>query len=91
LESQRLVMVVGSGKFINDSSVVLCELEKHILKCLVPFKYLITLIAKSMCPCDGFLQYFASIDVTVAISGLVDILNQFRELTMVCICRVSRR
>lgn len=44
--------------------------------------------AASICPFEGFLQYLATMDVAVAMSGQVDTLSQLREPTMVWSCVV---
>ncbi len=72
---------VGIGNLTNDSSLVLFLLEKRIPLDLVPLRYLITPLACSICPFDAWLEYLASIFAIVAMSGLVDILNQLSELT----------
>ena len=54
----------------------------------VPFKYLITLLAASICWSDGFDWYCASKFVTVAISGLVHCDSHCRPPTSCLIWRM---
>ena len=49
---------------------------------LVPIRYMMTCLAAVVCALVGSLEYLASRLVTVAISGLVEILSQLREPTI---------
>ena len=90
LASHIFVMVWGSGKLRNDSSLWFFMLLNEILSERVALRYLTTRTAASMWPWDGLRQYFARMLVIVAMSGLVDTLIQLRHPTMCCILSVRR-
>ena len=52
---------------------------------LVPWRYFITRLIASMCPLVGIIVYLAIMFVIVAMSGRVEIDNQFNHLIIFCI------
>jgi hypothetical protein len=80
LASHMEVTVVGSiGNFTNDSNCAWRWVVKQIPFALVPLRYLMTCLTCVRWPGDRLAVYFASRLVMVAISGRVEIVNQFRH------------
>ena len=76
--------VVGRGNFRNELISALAVVVNSMPCSLVPFKYLMTLFAASICPLEGLRVYFARRLVIVAMSGRVEIESQFRQPTNCC-------
>ena len=70
-----------TGNLTNDSSGLQSLLEKRIPRSFVPLRYLITCLAASMWPGDGFALYLAIMLVIVAMSGRVWVDSQLRDPT----------
>ena len=62
---------------------------KFNLHVLSAFQVFYNLECSIKCPSEGFLQYFAMKDVTVAISGHEETLSQLRDLSIIWSCLVS--